>query len=51
VKLVAEVLRDIATEVKSQDPEPRCCDEHAASWQATQDIAEEIEEKIPEGLR
>jgi hypothetical protein len=50
-KVAAEVLREVATEVKSQNPEPQCCDEHAASWQAKQDIAEEIEERIPEGLR
>jgi hypothetical protein len=51
IKLASEVLRDVAAGVKSKNPEPRCCDEHAMQWQATQDIAEEIEEKIPEELR
>lgn len=51
VKLVAEVRRDVAAEVRSKNPEPVCCNLHAATWQASMDIAEEIEDKAEEILK
>lgn len=51
VKLAAEVIKDVVAEVRPTTPEPRCCDLHAAARQERQDVAEEVEDMIPEGLR
>lgn len=48
VELAAEVRRGIAEEVRPNKPEPLCCDLHAATWQERMDIAEEIEDKVPQ---
>lgn len=41
-KLIVEVRRDIAAEVRPKTPEPPCCDSHAQAWQTRTDIANEI---------
>lgn len=42
-RLVAEVRRDVAAEIRPQGDEPACCEVHAATWQLRKDLAEEIE--------
>lgn len=51
VKLVAEVRKSIAAEVRPTTPEPMDSDISFERWQTRHNVAEEIEDMIPEGLR
>jgi hypothetical protein len=55
VKLIAEIRRGIAAEVRPTTPEPRGswpgAEIQYERWQTRMDVAEEIEDGIPEGLR
>lgn len=44
-KLVMEVRADVAKEIRPNGPEPVCCDQHAAAWQALNDAADDIAQK------
>lgn len=50
-RLAAEVLKDVVEQVRPTTPEPMDSDISFERWQTRHFVAEEIEEKIPAGLR
>ncbi|MFE0472672.1 hypothetical protein ACFW2V_13755 [Streptomyces sp. NPDC058947] len=51
VELAAEVIEDIVKCVRPTSPEPMDSNTSFERWQTRHNVAEEIEEMIPEGLR
>lgn len=51
VKLATEVIKDVVQCVRPTTPEPMDSDISFERWQTRHNVAEEIEDMIPEGLR
>jgi hypothetical protein len=46
-----ETVGELAKEISTGTPEPRCCDTHFAAWDARKDAVETMEEWLAEKLK